>query len=107
MHARQMERREWGKVGFVFDIRDTFSDKRQLLQIDLPPKKSKLCYRQKGKADHVSQPYFSQFSLDVMSTSPHKPSQCASSWECSLSAELSVRDRGESARFLHFFSIAF
>ncbi len=61
----------------------------------LAQKKSKQCDRQKGKADHVSQPSFSQFSLDV-STSPHKPSQCASSRESSLSAELSVRDRGES-----------
>ncbi len=62
----------------------------------------KSCDRQKGKADHVSQPSFSQFSLDVISTNPHKPSQCASSRESSHSAELSVRDRGESACFLHF-----
>ncbi len=47
-----------------------------------------------------------QFSLDVISTSPHKPSQCVSSWERSLCAELSVRDCGECARFLSFFAIA-
>ncbi len=58
MHARQTEHRERGSVGFVFDIHEIFSDKR-LAPNRLAPKKSKQCDRQKGKADHVSQPSFS------------------------------------------------
>ncbi len=69
------------------------------------PKKTKQCDRQKGKADQVSQPSF-QFSLDVIRSSRHKQSQCASSRESSLSAELSVRGHGESASFLRIFAIA-